>query len=382
MSELLAAAEERWRLTVDNSPVGIALIALDGRLVDANDALCDMFGYTLSEMLSLRTSQVILPEDYDSLRGLTRDLLAGRIPRFQVRKRHVHSNGEVLWMDVFVALARDHSGRPANFIVYFDDVSEHIATAARLDRINHDLTAQTARLARSNDDLEAFATVASHDLQAPLSTIRGYLELLQAEYGDELPAPGRLWLSRASEAACRMSELLTSLLEFSRAAGSGEPRLRRILFHRVLERVLDDLDGTVKAAEVELRAVDTQTEVVADPSRLHQVLQNLLQNAVKYRHPARPPLVTVRVVEEPDAWRIEVADNGIGVPEADRDVVFGMFHQAGSDDEGFGVGLAVSRRIIERHGGSIWVEPVPEGGSRFCFTLPRTEGLPTPRTAP
>lgn len=373
MSELLAAAEERWRLTVDNAPIGICLVSLRGEFLDANDALCEIYDYPREKLLRLSTRHVMHSEDLAQLRGLSRQLLSGVIPRFRVRKRHARRDGQEIWAELYVTLARDHAGAPSHFIAYLEDVTEHVATAARLDRINRDLTEQTARLGRSNDDLESFATVASHDLQAPLSTIRGYLELLQGEYGDLLGSQGDLWLTRAGDAAARMSELLTSLLEFSRAAGSGEPKRRPVVVDRVLQQVLADLSGDVIAAELRLHGVGTHVEVHADPPRLHQVLQNLIQNSLKYRHPDRPPEVIVRVVEEPTSWRIEVADNGIGVPEADRELVFGMFRQASSTGTGFGIGLAVTRRIVERHGGRIWVSPVPEGGSRFCFTLPRPE---------
>lgn len=371
MSEVLDAAEERWRTTVANAPIGIALVSLHGQILEANEALCAIYDRTREELLELTTRDLAHPEDYPQLAALSRQLLAGDIPGFRVRKRHVRPDGRTIWAELYVALARHPDGSPSHFLSYIEDVSEHVATAERLDRFNQDLTRQTARLARSNDDLEAFAAVASHDLQAPLSTIRGYLELLQAEYGDDLGDQGALWLTRASDAAGRMSALLTSLLEFSRAAGAGAPKRTLVTIDRLLQEVLADLDGDVAASGLQLRRIGTRAEVLADPLRIRQVLQNLVQNAVKYRHPERPPHVTVRVVDVPDSWQVEVEDNGIGVPEADRDSVFGMFRQSSRNGQGFGVGLAVTRRIVERHGGAIWVEPGPDGGSRFCFTLPR-----------
>lgn len=371
MSELLDAAEERWRMTVDNAPIGIALVSLSGRFIDANEALCAIYECTREQLLELHTWDLAHPDDVAQLEGLSRQLLAGVIPRFRVRKRHVRPDGRIIWAEVYVALALHPDGTPSHFLCYVEDVTEHVATAERLDRFNQDLTRQTARLARSNDDLESFATVASHDLQAPLSTIRGYLELLQSEYGDDLGSQGALWMTRASDAASRMSALLTSLLEFSRAAGAGTPKRTPLTVDALLHEVLADLDGDVASSGVQLRRVGTHAEVLADPPRIRQVLQNLLQNAVKYRHPERAPQVTVRVIDAPEAWQIEVEDNGVGVAATEREAIFGMFRQASRDGHGFGVGLAITRRIVERHGGSIWVEPVAEGGSRFCFTLPR-----------
>ena len=371
MSELLHAAEERWRMTVDNAPIGIALVSLTGQFIDANEALCAIYDCTREQLLELRTWDLAHPDDVAQLKGLSRQLLAGVIPRFRVRKRHVRPDGRIIWAELYVALARHPDGTPSHFLCYVEDVTEHVATAERLDRFNQDLSRQTARLARSNDDLESFATVASHDLQAPLSTIRGYLELLQAEYGDDVGSQGALWITRSSDAASRMSALLTSLLEFSRAVGAGAPKRTPLTVDALLREVLADLDGDVATSGMQLLRVGTDAEVLADPPRIRQVLQNLLQNAVKYRHPERTPQVTVRVVDLSEAWQIEVEDNGVGVPEAERESVFGMFRQSSRHDQGFGIGLAVTRRIVERHGGTIWVEPVAEGGSRFCFTLPR-----------
>lgn len=370
MSELLAAAEERWRQTVDSAPIGIALIGLDGRFQDANEALAELFGYPRELLLRRRVRTISHPDDALQFRELSDQLLAGTIPRYRVRKRWVRRDGEVVWAEVYVSLARGPDGTPLHFVAYVEDVSEHVAIAARLDRINRDLTEQSARLERSNDDLEAFATVASHDLQAPLSTIRGYLDLLDSEYGDRVGPQGALWLSRAGDAAARMSDLLTSLLEFSRAAGAGQPHLRPLVLGHVLRQVLADLEGVAGASHLIVHEAGTDAVVHADPPRLHQVLQNLLHNAVKYRHPERRPTVTVAVHDLGGSWQVDVADNGLGVPDGEGDAIFGMFRQSGRNGAGFGVGLAVCRRIIERHGGRLWVEPVLSGGSTFSFTLP------------
>jgi PAS domain S-box-containing protein len=373
MSEL-EEAEERWRLTIDNAPVGIALVDMDGRFLRVNETLCRTLGYEPEHLIQLTFQELTHADDLDRDLELRDALVSGQIPRYRLRKRYRRADGDHVWADLFVSLARDASGRPLHFISYVEDVSEQVEVAERIQRMNQDLLEQKSRLERSNDDLEAFATLASHDLQAPLGTVRGYLELLGAEYGDVLGPQGTRWVARASEATQRMSALLTSLLDFSRAAGSGRPTLAPAGLGALLDGVMADLADLLSRTGTTVRLVGPSIEMLVDTARLRQVLQNLVQNAVKYHHPDRPPVVEVSATELDDRWQVVVADNGVGVPPEDRERVFRMVQQAGRTESGYGVGLAVSRRVVERHGGHIWIEDNPGGGSRFCFTIPQ----PTP----
>jgi PAS domain S-box-containing protein len=370
MSEL-EEAEERWRLTIDNAPVGIALVGMDGRFLRVNEALCRTLGYEPERLIQMTFQELTHADDLGRDLELREAIVDGRIPRYRLRKRYRRADGTDVWADLFVSLARDASGRPLHFISYVEDVSEQVEVAERIQRMNQDLLEQKSRLERSNDDLEAFATLASHDLQAPLGTVRGYLELLRTEYGEVLGSQGGRWVSRASDATERMSALLTSLLEFSRAAGSGRPTLAPAALGALLDAVMADLADLLFRTRTTVRLVGPSVELMVDAARARQVLQNLVQNAVKYHHPDRVPVVEVSATELDDRWQVVVADNGVGVPPEDRERVFRMFQQAGGAESGYGVGLAVSRRVVERHGGHIWIEDNPGGGSRFCFTIPR-----------
>ncbi|GAB3656791.1 hypothetical protein GCM10027596_11420 [Nocardioides korecus] len=212
--------------------------------------------------------------------------------------------------------------------------------------------------------------MASHDLQAPLATIAGYGDLLSAEYADALDERGRDWLERVHLASERMSELVSSLLVLAR---SGHQATRRPVSTRALvEDVRVDLGGLLEQAGAVVELEDGAADVVGDGPGLRQVLQNLVQNAVKYRHPDRTPHVLVRVVARPDDWMVTVEDNGAGIAVGQREQVFAMFQRASGTTGGHGIGLATCRRTVERHGGRIWVEDTASGeGSRFCFTLAR-----------
>ncbi len=260
-------------------------------------------------------------------------------------------------------------GKPLHFVSHIADLTEEVKAARRIEEFNRVLREQKLLLERSNADLEAFAMLASHDLQAPLATIRGYMELLETTYADVFDERGKEWVARVTEAAGRMSELVNSLLEFSRVGGAGVRE--RVSVVELVEEVRRDLGDLVAESRAEI-VIDPDTPLVlADRSRLRQVLQNLIQNALKFRSTEDPRCEVI--VEERDAdWLITVADNAKGIPPEHRESVFSMFARVDGQSAGQGIGLAACRQIIERHGGTIWVDPNPQGsGSRFCFTLPR-----------
>ena len=270
-----------------------------------------------------------------------------------------------------MALVRNARGKPLHFVTHVADLTEEIEAKARIEEINRELSEQKARLERSNADLEAFAMLASHDLQAPLTTIRGYMELLVSEYGDALDPKVNDWIGRASQAADRMGELLSSLLEFCRVTGAGSLTSEMVSVTDLVSDIRRDLEKLISESGAEVEVADDIPLVLAQGSLLRQVLQNLIQNTIKYRAPDRPPRCEVDVETRETGWLITVTDNATGIPEEHRESVFLLFNRVGGNGRGHGIGLAACRRIIERHGGHIWVEGNPPHGSKFSFTLPR-----------
>ncbi|MCW2762789.1 MAG: domain S-box protein [Marmoricola sp.] len=367
----LAAAEERWRLTIDNAPVGIALVSLEGRFMRVNETLCKILGYPTEELVELTFQELTHPDDLDADLGLIEQLLAGEIPNYRLRKRFIRPDGEPIWTNLSVALVRNARGKPQHFVSHVADLTEEIEANHRIEQINRELNEQKARLERSNADLEAFAMLASHDLQAPVATIRGYMELLAAEYGEVLDPNANDWIERATQAAERMSQLVSSLLEFSRVSGAGLLTRDMVSVTDLVRDVRQDLEQLITETDAVVEVADDTPLVLAQGSRLRQVLQNLVQNTIKYQAPDRPPHCVVDVEERELDWLITVTDNATGIPLEHRESVFYMFTRVSGDESGHGIGLAACRQIIERHGGKIWVEDNPEGGSKFSFTLPR-----------
>ena len=224
-------------------------------------------------------------------------------------------------------------------------------------------------LRRSNADLEQFAYIASHDLQEPLRMVASYTELLEERYKGRLDERADKYIFYAVDGAKRMQRLVADLLAFSRVGSQGKP-LKPVDTAAVLAEVLRVLGPRLREAGADVQA-DTLPPVMADEDQLYQLLQNLVGNALKFRSEA-PPCIRISAVREGDAWRFAVADNGIGIEPQYSERIFQMFqrlHERGRY-EGSGIGLSIVKRILERHGGRIWLQSTPGQGSTFFFTLP------------
>jgi signal transduction histidine kinase len=239
------------------------------------------------------------------------------------------------------------------------------SAATRIDRQRHDL-------ARTVEELEGFASVASHDLAQPLQVAYGYLEMLRTDFATDMDPTAAAWLDSAIGALERMRRLVQDLLAFARA-GNGGPLLEEIPLDDVIDEAVAALAEAVDDRGLDLCRPDLPV-VTADPRQLVEVFRQLLANAIRFAPPGTRPTVTVSVEVGPGEWVVTVADEGPGVPEALRDRVFDLFQRgAASAVDGAGVGLAVCRKLVERHGGRIWLEPPHAGstGATFRFALPR-----------
>jgi light-regulated signal transduction histidine kinase (bacteriophytochrome) len=229
----------------------------------------------------------------------------------------------------------------------------------------------TGELARSNRDLEQFAYVASHDLQEPLRMVNGFLKLLAERCAGQLDEKSHEYIAYSLQGAQRMSQLITDLLDFSRVDRKGK-ELQPTDANEQLGDALANLRASIAEAGARVTHEELPT-VRADASQLGQLLQNLIGNAVKFRDPDRPCQVHVAARKDGGQWVFSVRDNGIGIDPKQHDRVFVIFQRLHTRQEypGTGIGLAICQRIVERHGGRIWVESQPDEGSTFFFTMPR-----------
>ncbi|WP_308121336.1 sensor histidine kinase [Paractinoplanes bogorensis] len=238
---------------------------------------------------------------------------------------------------------------------------------ADLGRAHAEKKATIVELRRSNRELEQFAGVVSHDLAAPLTVVNGYLELIEERVARADPESAR-WIGSSTRAIGRMQRLITALLLYARA-GHAPCRPEPAALGDLVEQALTDLRGSLDGATVVVQP-DLPT-IDADPTLIRQLLQNLIGNSLKYRRPDRPCHIEVSARHDGGQWRVSVADNGVGIPKAQREKVFDMFTQVDpGSGRGHGIGLSTCQRIVDRHGGRIVAAETPGGGTTVVFTLP------------
>jgi light-regulated signal transduction histidine kinase (bacteriophytochrome) len=250
------------------------------------------------------------------------------------------------------------------------DLAEVLAARSRVEEVNARLEAQTSELARSNSDLEQFAYVASHDLQEPLRKVASFCQLLQRRYGGKLDERADQYIAFAVDGAQRMQRLINDLLAFSRI-GRTTAEFARVDLDAVMTEVAAQVESTRKYADGEVTWSDLPT-VLGDEPLLATLLANLVSNALKFRRPDYPPRVQVSARAAGDEWEITCRDNGIGVDAEFADKIFMIFQRLHPKDAypGTGIGLAIAKKIVEYHGGRIWVDPEVEEGTVIRFTLP------------
>jgi light-regulated signal transduction histidine kinase (bacteriophytochrome) len=263
-------------------------------------------------------------------------------------------------------------GRPSQPIgsgVRYTAVRDITARKQREEQL-HQLTED---LKRSNRDLEQFAYVASHDLQEPLRAVGGYMKLLERRLADALDDRGREYIAGAFEGAMRMERLIRDLLTFSRIGTRGGSLVPTGL-DTVLQQSLENLQAGIHSAQAVVTH-DPLPTLVVDGSQIMQVFQNLIGNAIKF-HGEQPPKIHVGAEEQDGRWVFSVRDNGIGIEPQYFERIFQIFQRLHTRKRysGTGIGLAICKKIVERHGGALWVESQPGKGSTFYFSIPTGQG--------
>ncbi|KIL99689.1 Phytochrome two-component sensor histidine kinase Cyanobacterial phytochrome B [Paramagnetospirillum magnetotacticum MS-1] len=274
-------------------------------------------------------------------------------------------DGEERWVAGLGKIERDAEGRPTRMVGTIKDITEQ-------HRAEQSLRDKADELERSNTELEQFAYVASHDLREPLRMVSSYVDLLARRYNDKLDDDAREFIAFAKDGATRMDRLILELLEYSRIGRVTRPMLP-VSLGGVVERALRALAPKIEECGAEFATPpEVLPTVLGDAEELMRLFQNLIGNAIKYRDPERKPVISIEAENTGKEWILTVIDNGIGIEPKYFERVFLIFqrlHRRG-EYEGTGIGLAVCKKIVEHHGGRIWVESTPGQGSRFSVTLP------------
>jgi len=360
----LSASEALYRQTFELATTGIAHVDLAGRFMQVNRSLCEILGYSEKELIGRPVKEISHPEDRNLTDSQRMRVRSGEKPSVRFEKRYIRKSGAIVWVGLSVALACDPSGAPQYEIALFDDITERKKAEAALREAHEELK-------RSNSELEQFAYVASHDLQEPLRMVSSYTQLLMRRYGDKLDGDAREFTAFIVDGATRMKQLIEDLLAYSRV-GTRDRNFKPAEAESSLRRALTNLRAAIQDSGATVTQ-DKLPTIPCDEVQLAQLFQNLIGNALKFRKPDAAPAVHVGAADQGAEWEFTVRDNGIGIEPQYFERIFMVFQRLHDKGEypGTGIGLAIVKKVVERHGGRIWVQSQPGAGTTFHFTMPK-----------
>ena len=486
--------EEMFRLAMDNTPIGMALVSLQGEWIRVNNAVCEIVGYSEEELLVTDFQTITHPDDLDKDLSLLNSVLNREIDQYHIEKRYIRKNGEYVWILLSVSLVRDSADNPLYFISQIQDIdarkkseSEISMSKERLElalrggelgtwdwnvpdgtthfderwaemlgysvaelapdvstwensvhpedrdsvveqleahfrsetesyqaehRLLHkdgswvwvltkgkviardisgapqrvcgthlDITLQknaqeslatfSKELERSNQELEDFAYIASHDLKEPLRGIRNYASFLLEDYEDKLDDDGKDKLHTLVKLTGRLGDFIDALLHYSKV-GRSEFALQPINFHDETIRIIESLEGWIEEQNGHVTALDSLPSALGHPVLAAEIFRNLITNGIKYNRSDQKEIVVGAESGADGKPIFYVRDNGVGIPEKHQAMVFKIFKRLHGRDEyggGTGAGLSITQKIVHRHGGRIWLESEEGVGTTFYFTL-------------
>ena len=358
---LYGHSEEKLRAMFQMSPFGMALRHQNGTYVEVNPAFAEMIGYDPEDLTKLSHQDITPPQFHDEDRRWL-DVLSLHRRAGPYLKGYRHREGRIVPVSLNGMLITG-SDNETYVWTLIEDISERLAAEQKLSK-------KSDELARSNAELEAFAYVTSHDLRQPLRSIGGYVSLLERHYGEQLDDEGRQFIRFVVDGVKRMDRLIIDVLDYARIGRLTKPKSETSL-SVVATDVAFNLRAALEESGGTLTLAEDLPNVWADRTEMVRLLQNLITNALKFRSPDRPPEVRITAEHRLNEVQVNVEDNGIGIKPTDFERIFGIFQRLHSREqyEGSGIGLAVCKKIVEHHGGRIWVEQALPQGSRFCFTL-------------
>ena len=361
--------EKKFRELFDKANDMITLVELNdngtyGRFMEVNNIASQKLGYTKKELLDMTLYDITAPECLADVQKNNEELKNKMHARFEVvyltkdgKRIYIENNDHLFEMrgrKVVLAIARDISLRKEMEIEMNELIKE---------------------LERSNEDLQSFAYITSHDLQEPLRTIASFTQLLERRYKGKFDKDADEFMDFIVDATTRMRKMIQDLLEYSRVTTQGK-EFKEVNSKDILEQVLSSLKIIIDENKAEI-TYDSLPIIFADEAQIGRVFQNLISNAIKYKKPDTPPKIHISSVQDNEnkEYIFSISDNGIGIEEQYFDRIFNIFQRLHTreEHEGTGIGLSVVKRIVERHGGRIWLESEQGKGSTFYFTIPIKE---------
>jgi PAS domain S-box-containing protein len=348
--------EDRLRAAFDDSFVAQIILSPSGEIQEVNYQACRVLHRSREELCKLHHRDITTDEGLELFEGLAQNFDKKHLVNWQTEQKYLRSNGFIFWANVSVSAIRKNQ-QIVGLLLQLQDITE--------------LRRAEGALQRNNEDLEQFVYIASHDLREPLTSVAGYAGLLTRRLGDKLDDEEKHYLSEILDSAKRMEQKIDDLLSFSRAGRSG---VIQGTFHlgAAIEEARRNLVRRIEEASALFEVQDDLPNLQGDRGLIAQVFQNLFSNSIKY-HGTETPRISIQAeLYDDNFWLITVKDNGIGFDMQHKDRIFGVFQRLYTIEEypGTGIGLAIAKKIVERHLGRIWTLSSPGKGSAFFFTLP------------
>jgi len=385
------AEEDLRRLAavVRDSNDAVMLLDFEGNILAWNRGAENMYGWSEAEALQMNIRDTVPEDKRQQALAFAKDLAAGKIVE-SFETQRVTKDGRVLEVWSTITLLRDDEGKPAAIAATERDITQRKRAEEELKTLNESLEQRVAErtavaerhadeLARTNADLQDFTYVVSHDLKEPLRGIDAFSTFLAEDYADKLDEQGRKYIGVLRDSATRMNALIEDLLVLTRI-GRTRGEFATASVESLLQDVRRNLAFALEEKNVDLRIQSDLPTITCQPPHLRQVFQNLISNAIKFNDKPQP-VVEIACHEDDSVYTFSVRDNGIGIDERYYERIFRIFQRLGrrEDYEGTGAGLTISKKIVEAHGGKIWLESKVGQGSTFLFTIPKE--VPRPQRA-
>jgi PAS domain S-box-containing protein len=366
---LLATQQKRLENILANIPgiVWESVVVPDSdtqRMEFVNSYAEKMLGYTREDWLTIPNfgQTIIYDEDREASQQQARAIYEHGDLSASLQFRCIAKDGHIVPVEAHYSILTDEQGQPIGTCGLIMDISQRKADEDALEQSALDLK-------RSNEQLEQFAYVASHDLQEPLRMITSYLQLLERRYKSALDQDASDFIAYAVDGATRMKALINDLLAYSRVK-TGEQNFAQFETGKAVEQAITNLQMQINESGAEI-ICSSLPVILGNEAQFVQLFQNLLSNSIKF-HGAEAPKIKINAVQNDNMWKFSVQDNGIGIEPQYVDRIFIIFQRLHTKDRypGTGIGLAICKKVVEHHGGRIWAESTPGDGTTFWFTIP------------
>jgi len=359
----LSQSEELFRRIFNEAPYGVFIMDLSNKILHANKSFCQQLGYTEDEINKMSLLEIAAKRDSDLVSNLY-EVLSPEIISDTKEIRILKKDNGIMTTNLFATHIKDEDDIPMYRLGMVENISERREAEEKLKEFS-------TNLVESNKDLEQFAYIISHDLREPLRMMTSYTQLLKRRYSNNFDDAGNEFMEYIVDGAKRMNNLINDLLSYSRVG--RDKRARQFVdIGGVIPVVENNLRMSIQESAAKIIIKDVMPKIYCNKAQITTLIQNLVNNAIKYHRTDVAPLIEIGMSRKNDFWEFYVKDNGIGIPVKHLETIFLIFQRLHARDEysGTGIGLAICKRIVQSHDGEIWVRSVEGEGSTFFFTFP------------